>query len=286
MKNVVLSAAAALLFSASVSAQSTVDSIAAKYKLIPMPEALTIEKTFPVLGSYQLNTPIAATGTISTSGTTGTTNTNTTETASASGTTAGTTDATTGTSGTMSTDASMMSTVTITLDSANKGVIWVEGLPQGKFQAHLKKSPSTYRIISQKSVDGKKTIPEGTLLFDPATQTLNIAIGKAFDDVDPAAIFAMNSAIATSTDNTAEVKVKTPTSKSKSKVSFYTATKVNAMGTATDAAATESTQQSGTTTNTTSGNTTTGNTTTNSTSTDSTQQSTPQQPSQNPQQKQ
>ena len=49
MKNTIFLAFAALLFTATVQAQSTVDSIAAKYKLIPMPEPLTIEKTFPVL---------------------------------------------------------------------------------------------------------------------------------------------------------------------------------------------------------------------------------------------
>ena len=68
MKNTFFLVLAALLFTASVQAQTTVDSIAAKYKLIPMPEPLTIEKTFPVLGTYQLATDasMATTSTAST----------------------------------------------------------------------------------------------------------------------------------------------------------------------------------------------------------------------------
>ena len=210
MKNVFFSAVAILLLAISVEAQTTVDSIAAKYKLVPMPDALTMEKTFPVLGSYELTTPQPAA--------------NTTATTTTSTTTTGT-DASTA-------SATSMNTLTVSLDSVNKGMVWVEGLPQGKFKAFLKKSPATYRIMAQKA-EGGKQIPEGTLLFDPATQTLHIALGKAFDDMDPAAIFAMSSA-ATSTDNTVQVKVKTPTSKSKSKVTFYTATKVGGMNNTTE----------------------------------------------------
>lgn len=268
MKNVVLSAVAALLFSASVQAQSTVDSIAAKYKLVPMPGPLTIEKTFPVLGSYTLTTPVtdpnAATSTNSTSGTTSS-NAGSATTGSATVTA----DATTGTTTTTATDATASGAmdataagnVTITLDSANKGIVWIEGLPEGRLKAYLQKSPATYRIVSEKTEDGKKT-PEGTLMLDQSTNTLNIALGKAFDEVDPAAVFAMQN-VATTTDNTVEVKVKTPKSKSKSKVTFYTATKVMP---ATDATApADATQQ-----------TTTGQTQ----STDSTNQN--QQPAQQP----
>lgn len=218
MKNVFLSAVAALLFSASVQAQSTVDSIAAKYKLVPMPEPLTIEKTFPVLGSYTLNTPMAS----SSMSTTTSTDAATTTTTSTSGVT---------------TDASGMSTaanVTITLDSANKGLVWVEGLPQGKFKAFLKQSPATYRIISQKSETGTQ-IPEGTLYFDPSSKVLNIAIGKAYDETNPTGIFSMAAEATANTEadeatggKTVKVKTKTPTSKKKEKVIFYTATKIEA----------------------------------------------------------
>ena len=60
MKKAALVAAIALMFSA-VNAQEakptvsspTVDSIAAKYKLAPMPEALAVDQVFPVIGEYQ-----------------------------------------------------------------------------------------------------------------------------------------------------------------------------------------------------------------------------------------
>ena len=208
MKNTFFLVLAALLFTASVQAQTTVDSIAAKYKLIPMPEPLTIEKTFPVLGTYQLATDASMA---------------TTSTAS----TATTTDAST------STTTSFSNNVTITLDSVNKGVIWVSGMPQGTFKAYLKKSPATYRILAQKT-DAGKEIPEGTLLFDPETKALNIALGKEYDEADPAAIFALNPALNTTAstdvapaDNEVKVKVKTSTSKSKSKVTYFTATKLD-----------------------------------------------------------
>jgi hypothetical protein len=196
MKNTIFLAIAALFVTASVNAQSTVDSIAAKYKLLPMPEQMSIEKKFPALGSYQLQ---------------------------------GSTDTT--------------ASVQITLDSVNKGVVWVEGLPQGKFKAYLKKSPSTYRILSQKTQTGKQ-ISEGTLYYDAEANTLNIALGAPFNDADPTAIFALNPAATSSTDvaatnNEQEVKVKTKTStsktKTKAKVSYYTASKLDQGTTSTNA---------------------------------------------------
>jgi hypothetical protein len=209
MKNVFSLLIAGVLFSATASAQSTVDSIAAKYKLQPMPEALTIEKTFPVLGSYQLNNSGAATA---------------------------------------STDATMSSTgvVTITLDSSNKGIVWIEGLPQGKMKAYLKQSPSTYRILAQKTESGKQ-VPEGTLMLDTTSKTLNIALGKAYDEQDPTGIFALNStssnaAMAPEDGTEVKVKTKTPTSKTKSKVVFYTATK-NVATTSMDASQSQQQQQ-------------------------------------------
>lgn len=179
MKNVLFGLVAVLFLSIGASAQSTADSISSKYHLLPMPQALTIEKTFPVLGNYQLV---------------------------ANGNT---------------------QNVSVTLDAGNKGIIWVEGLEEGKFKAYLKRSPSTYRIISQKTEAGK-AIPEGTLIFDPATNALNIAIGKSFDAVDPASVFNLNPAVDPSVDGAAEVKVKTKkaSSKSKTKIQYYSAVKV------------------------------------------------------------
>jgi hypothetical protein len=193
MKNTISLFIAALLVTASVNAQSTVDSIHSKYQMQPMPEALTIEKTFPVLGSYQLTTA----------------------------------------------DGSAQ-TVTITLDSMNRGVIWVAGLPEGTIKAYLKKSPGTYRIISQKAESGKQ-IPEGTLFFDPSTNTLNVALGKSFDEADPTAIFNMSTTTDTdvaANNNEVKVKTKTPTSKTKTKTKlvFYTATKTEMNSTSTNAA--------------------------------------------------
>jgi hypothetical protein len=93
--------------------------------------------------------------------------------------------------------------VTITLDADNKGLVWVEGLPQGKIRAMLRKSPATYKIPAQKTEDGKD-VPEGTLIFDKEFNTLNIVIGKPFDVVDPSTAFAP----ATEEPVVAQVKVK------------------------------------------------------------------------------
>ncbi|HEU4470384.1 MAG TPA: hypothetical protein VFR58_04815 [Flavisolibacter sp.] len=183
MKNTIFVLAAAMFASASVNAQSTVDSIRSKYQMQAMPEALTLEKTFPVIGSYQLNNAGA--------------------------------------------EASSQA-VTVTLDQENKGIVWVEGLPEGKFKAYLKKAPGTYRIVAQKSESGKQ-IPEGTLIFDPSTSTLNVALGKKFDDADPAAIFNLagteQADLASAGATEVKVKSKTATSKSKTKVQLYSAVK-------------------------------------------------------------
>jgi len=201
MKNIFFLAIVALMFSVSGSAQTTtVDSIAANYKLLPMPGPLTIEKTFPVLGTYQFNSGTETSGTIS-----------------------------------------------IRLDSSNKGIVWVEGLPEGRVKAYLKKSPATYRIVAQKTEAGTQ-VPEGTLYFDTTSRQLNIALGKAFDDVDPIAIFSLNpdatksmatgdmetkvktedATVKTETEGKKGVKVKTKTatSKTKAKVKYYTAVKI------------------------------------------------------------
>ncbi|MGZ3847260.1 MAG: hypothetical protein ACXVBK_16685 [Flavisolibacter sp.] len=195
MKNAIFLFIAALFFTASVSAQSTVDSIHAKYQMQPMPDTLTIEKTFPVLGSYQLTTK----------------------------------------------DGSAQ-TVTVTLDSANKGIVWINGLPEGTMKAYLKKSPGTYRIVSQKSQSGTQ-IPEGTLYFDPTTNVLNVALGRPYNDADPTSIFSNTTAADATADvadnaNQVKVKTKTPVSKTKtkSKLVFYTATKTQMTSTSTNAA--------------------------------------------------
>lgn len=210
---------------------STRDSIAAKYKLLPMPGGLTIEKTFPVLGVYQLNPSADASGT--TAATTGNT------------TVAGTNDSTLNT-----TDASAAygtPQVTITLDSASKGIVWVEGLEQGRFKAYLKKSPATYRIVAQKTAEGT-AIPEGTLHLDTATNTLHIAMGAAYQDTDPTAVFYSGATVATdaadvTATGTTKAKSKTAKTKAKPKVKIITATKV--VATEQQATGVQATQQSG-----------------------------------------
>ncbi len=183
MKNFIFIFLAALFVTASVNAQSTVDSIQAKYQLQPMPEPLTIEKTFPALGTYQLTT--------------------------ADGTS---------------------QNVTVSLDTTNQGIIYISGLPEGTMKAYLKQSPGIYRIISQKTESGKQ-IPEGTLFFDPSTNTLNIALGAAYNTAEPTAIFANNNSadVTDLANNDSEVKVKTKTAagktKAKTRLVFYTATK-------------------------------------------------------------
>lgn len=117
--------------------------------------------------------------------------------------------------------------VNITLDEQNKGVVWIEGLPQGKIKAMLRKSPSTYKIPAQK-LEGDKEIAEGTLVFDKETNTLNIVIGKPYNVEDPLAVFAP----AESANEEMEVKTKTKTAKGKTKTKkvvkpwTYTGTKL------------------------------------------------------------
>ena len=85
----------------------TVDSIAAKYKLQPMPEALAIEQVFPVIGEYQAT----------------------------AATTTATTEAAPSEPAAAKTEAAapvVVSNLKVVLDEQNKGLIWIEGLPQGK----------------------------------------------------------------------------------------------------------------------------------------------------------
>jgi hypothetical protein len=172
MKNTIFSILTVLFFSVAVNAQSTVDSIRSKYTLLPMPEALTIEKTFPAIGQYQLNNGNNA--------------------------------------------------LIIALDSNNKGIIWVDGLAEGRIKAYLKKAPGTYRIPVQKT-SGGKSIGEGTLIYDRDINLLNIAIGGGYNEADPAAIFP-NTSVAAAPE---ETKVKVKKGSTKTKIVFYSAAKLN-----------------------------------------------------------
>jgi hypothetical protein len=164
------------------------------YKMQPMPEALTTEKIFPVLGKYQLTDKEGAT-----------------------------------------------STVTVSLDPENKGLIWVEGLPQGKIKATLRKSPATYKIPVQPlegeatatpevTTDTKvakntkttkevkaKELPEGVLIYDKDANLLNVCIGCTYNATDPATAFMTTEPVTTDVEKT-EKKATKSAKKSTAKV--------------------------------------------------------------------
>jgi len=109
--------------------------------------------------------------------------------------------------------------VTITLDSANKGIVWVEGLSQGKFRALMKKAPATYKIPAQTTAEGRN-VPEGTLFYNPSSKEVTIVLGRPFDEVNPASF-------QTTSDNTV-VKEKVTNNKQKVKVKGWQYTGVKA----------------------------------------------------------
>src|SRR5436309_5154074 len=118
----------------------TVDSILSKYTLAPMPNQMTTEQIFPVIGQYQ---------------------------------------------STSNADQK----VTVTLDDQNKGFAWIDGLPQGKVKAVLKKSPATYKVPAQKTAEGND-VREGTLIYDKDSKVITVMVGRPFNDQDPASVFA------------------------------------------------------------------------------------------------
>jgi hypothetical protein len=153
------------------------------YKMQPMPEALTTEKIFPVIGKYQLTDKEGA-----------------------------------------------QATVSVSLDPTNKGIIWIEGLPQGKIKATLRKSPATYKIPVQKLEEGDameteaadaktaknakkapKELSEGVLIYDKDANVLNLCIGCTYNNDDPATAFNA------STEPVTEQKVEKKTTKTSKK---------------------------------------------------------------------
>ena len=238
MKKLTLVTFAALLFTAAVNAQTdTVPSVqkdsalvaqeqpvatekavskdkynnwsADTYKMLPMPEALTTEKIFPVIGKYQLTDKDGA-----------------------------------------------ASTVTVSLDPSNKGLIWIEGLPQGKIKASLRKSPATYKIPVQplegemtaapaevetkdvkstkataktKAAPKPKELPEGVLIYDKDANVLNVCIGCSFNNDDPAMAFTASEPVAVEeTEKKATKSAKKSTAKvvKKAKPVHYSGNKV------------------------------------------------------------
>ena len=112
--------------------------------------------------------------------------------------------------------------ISITIDPENKGLVWIEGLPQGKVKAMLRQSPATYKIPAQKTEDGKE-VAEGTLIFDKETNTLSICIGKEYNSANPATAFM--STVEEEEPATAAKKSKTKKT-TVSKAWIYTGTKI------------------------------------------------------------
>ncbi len=88
--------------------------------------------------------------------------------------------------------------ITLTLDETNKGIVWVEGLPQGKFKALMKKAPSTYKVPAQQTEAGK-AVAEGVLFFNPESKELTIVLGRPFDDADPTSFLSSDTKVKTKT---------------------------------------------------------------------------------------
>ena len=108
-------------------------------------------------------------------------------------------------------------TLRISIDPDNKGVVWIEGLPQGKIKAMLRVSPSTYKIPMQKTELGTD-IAEGTLVYDRALNKLSICLNRPYDEKDPASVFSTTTTDEQATAVVAEPKkMKTKGSKTKMK---------------------------------------------------------------------
>jgi hypothetical protein len=103
--------------------------------------------------------------------------------------------------------------VTVTLDETNKGIVWIEGLPEGKIMGYLRQSPATYKIPAQKSAD-EKNIASGVFIYDKDANTLNVCVGCTYKSEDPASAFLPEQP---ATEETATVTKKT-SKKTKAKV--------------------------------------------------------------------
>ncbi len=127
------------------------------------------------------------------------------------------------------------SEVTVTLDETNKGMVWIDGLPQGRVKGILRKSPATYKIPAQTIGDDKeakdaKKVAEGVLIFDKDANVLNICFGCTYNVEDPASAFAppaepvMDESAATAKKTTKKAPVKSKIVKAKP--IHYSGTKV------------------------------------------------------------
>lgn len=110
--------------------------------------------------------------------------------------------------------------ISIALDETNRGLVWIEGLPQGRIKAMLRKSPATYKIPAQKTEDGKD-VAEGTMIYDKETNTLSICIGKEYNSADPSMAF-----VPAPEETTGVVKSKKTKKDTEPKAWIYTGTKI------------------------------------------------------------
>jgi hypothetical protein len=128
--------------------------------------------------------------------------------------------------------------VTVTLDETNKGIVWIEGLPEGKIKGYLRQSPAVYKIPAQKT-ESEKNIASGVFIYDKDANALNLCVGCEYKTEDPAVAFLpadqqpVEEQPVKKSRKTAKVKVK-----AKAKPVFYTGTKVIEVAPTTAAAGT------------------------------------------------
>ena len=110
--------------------------------------------------------------------------------------------------------------VKISLDEQNKGLVWIEGLPEGKIKAQLRQSPATYKIPAQQMEDGK-VVAEGTLIYDKSNNQLQLCLGCLYNSENPTLAFTPAAPVS-------ETKIKNGKSKIKlARVTTYTGQKLD-----------------------------------------------------------
>lgn len=133
--------------------------------------------------------------------------------------------------------------VTVVQDEENKGIVWIEGLPQGKIKAYLKQSPAIYKIPAQepvkdmavsaaeeavadaptakkqvkKETPASNQLPEGTLYYDRESNTMQIQLGTKFNEAEPLQVFNAPAEEAAPAEEVAETAKKAKTAKAKVK---------------------------------------------------------------------
>lgn len=105
------------------------------------------------------------------------------------------------------------SQVTVTLDETNKGIVWIEGLPEGKIMGQLRQSPATYKIPAQKT-EAEKNIASGVFVYDKDANLLNVCVGCTYKNEDPASAFLPEQPVVEETPK-ATKKSKSKTAKAK-----------------------------------------------------------------------